>query len=179
MGQPPCSGPVRCQRPGTLIHTAEHTGPCHSGLLRPTQLAPAHPARTSTPTPRDSHSRLSPRAQSQDGRSARLAQPRRSDRHAPGHPGSGIAPCAPASARPSSASPTCPRRPGHPPQLRDDASSREPHYTVLADGIPIFSPKLNEAAANFEKPTAFVKIIRFRFPQLRTTANPRVDRILF
>ena len=46
-------------------------------------------------------------------------------------------------------------------------ASRNPHYTVLADGIPIFSPKLNEAAANFEKLTAFVKTIRFRLPQLK------------
>lgn len=44
-------------------------------------------------------------------------------------------------------------------------ASRNPHYTVLADGIPVFAPKLNEAAANFEKFTAFVKKIRFRFPQ--------------
>ena len=46
-------------------------------------------------------------------------------------------------------------------------ASRNPHYTVLADGIPVFAPKLNEAAANFEKFTAFVKKIRFRFPQLK------------
>ena len=40
-------------------------------------------------------------------------------------------------------------------------------YTVLADGIPVFAPKLNEAAANFEKFAAFVKKIRFQFPQLK------------
>ena len=31
----------------------------------------------------------------------------------------------------------------------------------------ISSPKLNEAAANFEKFAAFVKKIRFQFPQLK------------
>jgi hypothetical protein len=41
-------------------------------------------------------------------------------------------------------------------------ASRNPHYATLADAIPIFSPKLNEAAANFEKLTAFVKIIRLK-----------------
>ena len=46
-------------------------------------------------------------------------------------------------------------------------ASRNPHYTVSADGIALFDPKLNEAAANFEKLTAFVKKIRFRFPQLK------------
>ncbi|KAH8065067.1 hypothetical protein JL722_1965 [Aureococcus anophagefferens] len=53
-------------------------------------------------------------------------------------------------------------------------ASRNPHYTVSADGIALFDPKLNEAAANFEKLTAFVKKIRFRFPH-KPTGDAYID----
>ena len=68
----PVRCPVRWQR-HSKSHCQTHRA-VSFWVTEPTQLAPAHPARTSTPTSRDSHSRLSP-PNHKDGRSARLAQP--------------------------------------------------------------------------------------------------------
>ena len=54
----PVRCPVRWQR-HSKSHCQTHRA-VSFWVREPTQLAPAHPARTSTPTSRDSHSRLSP-----------------------------------------------------------------------------------------------------------------------
>ena len=60
----PVRCPVRWQR-HSKSHCQTHRA-VSFWVTEPTQLAPAHPARTSTPTSRDSHSRLSPPSRTAD-----------------------------------------------------------------------------------------------------------------